>query len=203
MIVKILEQSLVIILIVGRWILPRGYVSREKLSDMLLAYVGMSADMLDFLREGIENEQVQCEDGVLSIVILLVFSLSLFQFPIGLNLFIDKKNAEERKEEIGTIFATMLMQDGPFLIVRLYLLANRNRYNMGDSTDRIFFAIKNILVLLLQMYRLFILWKGKRDEGISNSRKRRASSTVQQDQNEQLHTNFSDAEMHTTLETES
>ena len=131
---------------------------------MLLAYVGMSADMLDFLREGIENEQVQCE--VVSIVILLVFSLSLFQFPIGLNLFIDKKNAAETREQTWTIFATMIMQDGPFLAVRLYLLTNPQMDNsVKDSTDRIFFAIKNALVLLLQMYRLCILWNSRHGRG--------------------------------------
>ena len=31
------KQCLVIILVLGRWMLPKGHMSRERLSDMLLA----------------------------------------------------------------------------------------------------------------------------------------------------------------------
>ena len=83
------KQCLVIILVLGRWMLPKGHMSRERLSDMLLAYVGMAADILDFITEAIEDTKVKCsEDRTLLAIVLIVYSLSLFQFALGLNMFI-------------------------------------------------------------------------------------------------------------------
>lgn len=36
---QILEQMLLVVLIVGRWLLPKGDISREQLSQILLAYL--------------------------------------------------------------------------------------------------------------------------------------------------------------------
>ena len=36
---QILEQLLLVTLIIGRWILPKGDISREQLSQILLAYL--------------------------------------------------------------------------------------------------------------------------------------------------------------------
>jgi hypothetical protein len=48
------------------------------------------------------------------------------------------------------------MQDGPFLGMRLYLLIHFNVINQM----MIFFTIKNILVILLQLYRMSIVCWG-------------------------------------------
>ena len=49
--------------------------------------------------------------------------------------------------------ATVVMQDGPFLTMRLYLLAVEDAVNHM----MIFFTCKNMLILLLQMYRLLVV----------------------------------------------
>ncbi len=38
-IVQVLEQLLLVVLIIGRWLLPKGDISREQLSQILLAYL--------------------------------------------------------------------------------------------------------------------------------------------------------------------
>ena len=44
---KILEQMLLLILIIGRWLLPKGEITREQLSQLLLVYIGMAADIIE------------------------------------------------------------------------------------------------------------------------------------------------------------
>ena len=141
-------------------------MSRERLSDMLLAYVGMAADIFDFITEAIDDTKVKCsEDRTLLAIVLVVFSLSLFQFALGLNMFIYKKNSNEVGEEVWSILVTMFLQDMPFLTIRLYLLTTSDDWmeTLNDAFKRQFFAIKNVLVLLLQMYRLCILWRFNRN----------------------------------------
>ena len=146
--------------------LPRGHMSRERLSDMLLAFVGMAADILDFITEAIEDTKVNCSgDRTLLAIVLIVFSLSLLQFALGLNLFIYKKNSNEVGEEVWSILVTMFLQDIPFLTIRLYLLTTSDDWleTLHDAVNRQFFAVKNVLVLMIQMYRLCILWRFNRN----------------------------------------
>lgn len=55
--------------------------------------------------------------------------------------------------EVFQILVTLLMQDGPFLILRLYLII---QYNV-TSEMHIFFTCKNAIVSILLVYRLCIL----------------------------------------------
>lgn len=41
--VTLIEQFLMLILIVGRWMLPKGDLTRDQLSQLLLVYIGMFA----------------------------------------------------------------------------------------------------------------------------------------------------------------
>jgi len=43
-----IEQSMMIMLIVCRWMLPRGRIDRKSLSQLLIMYSATSADILDF-----------------------------------------------------------------------------------------------------------------------------------------------------------
>ena len=126
----------------------------------------MAADILDFITEAIEDTKVKCnEDRTLLAIVLIVFSLSLFQFALGLNMFIYKKNSNEVGEEVWSILVTIFLQDMPFLTIRLYLLTTSDDWmeTLNDAFNRQFFAVKNVLVLLLQMYRLCILWRCNRN----------------------------------------
>ena len=46
--VLILEQVLLLILIIGRWMLPKGKLTHNQLSQLLLVYIGTAADIVEF-----------------------------------------------------------------------------------------------------------------------------------------------------------
>lgn len=43
---KVGELGVVVLIILGRWLLPRGQLTRDQLSALLLGYIGMGADIL-------------------------------------------------------------------------------------------------------------------------------------------------------------
>lgn len=165
-----LEQLLLLVLIVGRWLLPKGHLSRNQLSQLLLVYIGMAADILEFSGEKLEEEAVFC-DLMLIMIILALWSWSLLQFTLVLTSVLARKtrnfapaNLGENicelfckcgccANEIWSLLLTMAMQDGPFLAMRLYLIIDRGVFNQM----MIFFTIKNIMILFLQLYRIAIL----------------------------------------------
>lgn len=51
-----LHQVLLILLIIGKWLLPLGGgVTREELSQLLLIFVGTAADILEFTSETLSD----------------------------------------------------------------------------------------------------------------------------------------------------
>ncbi len=54
---KFCEIGLMLFIILGRWMLPRGSITRDQLSMLLLEYVAIAADILE-LFEAFEDEQV-------------------------------------------------------------------------------------------------------------------------------------------------
>lgn len=55
--VKTLEQILLLILIIGRWMLPKGKLSHNQLSQLLLVYIGTASDIVE-LFEAFKEEEV-------------------------------------------------------------------------------------------------------------------------------------------------
>ena len=151
------------LLVGGRWLLPKGKMSREKLSNILLAYIGMAADILEFYSEGVRTEQIRCEETVV-LVILCLWAISLIQFSLQLGHGASRRSKSLshvneslcqrlRNGNVLAIIVIILMQDGPFLVTRLYLII---QYNILDQ-GLLFFTFKNFLIVLLQAYRLWIL----------------------------------------------
>ena len=56
--VRLLEQILLLILILGRWLLPKGKLTHDQLSQLLLVYIGTAADIVEFF-EAFNEEQVR------------------------------------------------------------------------------------------------------------------------------------------------
>ena len=53
--VLVLHQLLLFILIIGRWLLPTGEgISRDELSQLLLVFIGVGADILEFVTETVK-----------------------------------------------------------------------------------------------------------------------------------------------------
>ncbi|XP_077997306.1 transmembrane protein 26-like [Glandiceps talaboti] len=189
-----LQQLLLGLLILGRWMLPKGDITRDQLSQLLLVYIGMAADILEFSVETLKEDALQGE-WALMYLILGIWSWSLLQFCLVLtatkarkprmarssssNLFLPFASRCEGgcqlwcESEVWAIIASIVMQDGPFLTMRMFLLIH---YEVV-SHMMVFFTCKNSLVLLLQLYRLAVLYLEKHPRG-GKSPSRRQSTDI-------------------------
>nr|XP_039263457.1 uncharacterized protein LOC120339405 [Styela clava] len=174
--ILLLHQVLLFVLVIGRWLLPKGEITREQLSQLLLVFIGVGADILEFVTEtldGDELDQTSCS-SVLHYVIYGVWSWSLLQFTLVLTASKSRKtrvgfeSAHAIEEQSGTgccgnslfasadlwgILVTLFLQDVPFLATRLYILIV---YDLKHQM-MIFFTGKNALVVILQVYRIIVL----------------------------------------------
>lgn len=78
----IVELSFMFIIILGRWILPKGNISHSALSQLLLVYLSLASDILDLLT--LFGEQEIYLSLPMVRVVLTVFSLCMFQFAFNL-----------------------------------------------------------------------------------------------------------------------
>ncbi|TWW78324.1 transmembrane protein 26-like isoform X2 [Takifugu flavidus] len=161
-----LHQILLILLIVGKWLLPLGGgVTRDELSQLLLIFVGTAADILEFTSETLSDIKWRESSPQLVHIILAVWTWSMLQFPLHLAVVNSKpgREAEEglqdeslwhkHSTDIWSIVEVLFIQDGPFLVVRLTVMT----YYEVFHQMLVFFAIKNFLVIILNLYRLFVL----------------------------------------------
>jgi hypothetical protein len=44
---RILEQTVLVVLILGRWLLPKGKLTRDQFSQLMLVYLGMASDIVE------------------------------------------------------------------------------------------------------------------------------------------------------------
>ena len=168
------------IIIIGRWLLPKGKISRSALSQLLLVYLSLASDMIDLLSIFQEDKVIRNPQMVYSI--LAVFSWSTFQFSLNLvatrgrnfrtepdimnqDLKIHLKDLSGSNgpnpikktcmnicgSELPSIFITILMQDLPFFILRVIAVVHFE----VQSYTTIFFTCKNLFILFLQVYRLW------------------------------------------------
>ncbi|XP_022089043.1 transmembrane protein 26-like isoform X2 [Acanthaster planci] len=178
----ILLQLMMFILIIGRWLLPKGKLSRDQLSQLLLVQFGMAADILELLSEGLSADFVNTQ-GVLWV--LSVWSWSLPQFTLSLTVTRTRKprcsprleaqvsSREERNyyryrelccaTEMWSIFLTLFMQDVPFLMLRLYIIFS-GIVKSTVTTQAVFFSCKNVVIILLQLYRVGVILSENREE---------------------------------------
>ncbi|XP_062987709.1 transmembrane protein 26 [Elgaria multicarinata webbii] len=160
-----LHQTFLLILIIGRWLLPiGGEITRDQLSQLLLMFVGTAADILEFTSETLEIENVR-NKHVLVYVILAVWTWSMLQFPLDLAVqqvdccpSVSSKRVFRlllcrHSADLWNIGIGLFIQDGPFLIVRLILMG----HFQVITQMLVFFTAKNILSVMLQLYRLVVL----------------------------------------------
>ncbi|KAK6175640.1 hypothetical protein SNE40_014051 [Patella caerulea] len=163
---RVIEQFLLLMLIVGRWMLPKGPLSHDQLSQLLLVYVGTAADIVEFY-EAFSEEQVKY-NRFLCYIILGIWTTSLLQFSLVLTATRARRDqsgvpsAHVNRESEGTeccnpeiygIVISILLQDLPFLVIRMLLIF---RYKVVSYTN-MFFTSKNTLVIVLLMYRLVVI----------------------------------------------
>ncbi|XP_031142508.2 transmembrane protein 26 [Sander lucioperca] len=166
-----LEQTMLIVLVLGRWLMPKGDMSRDQLSQLLMVYVGLGADILDIF-DTFKEPEVKTNQAVV-IMGLGLFSWALMQFPLVLTQTqLPKGEPPQRSvaglscgpdapssfasccsSEVWSLLLTVGLQDGPFLLYRLYLMVQEQVLNQL----MIFFTCKNILIVLLELYRIFVV----------------------------------------------
>ncbi|XP_010855722.1 PREDICTED: transmembrane protein 26 isoform X3 [Bison bison bison] len=160
-----LHQTFLLMLIIGRWLLPIGSgITRDQLSQLLLMFVGTAADILEFTSETLEEENVR-NSPALVYSILVIWTWSMLQFPLDLavqNVVCPVSMTTrgfsirffcQYSADLWNIGISIFIQDGPFLVVRLILMT----YFEVINQMLVFFAAKNFLVVVLQFYRLVVL----------------------------------------------
>ncbi len=161
--VNAIEHTMLLLLIISRWLLPKGDITRDQLSQLLFVYIAVASDIMEL--HTLFEERPVLNNILLTHCIMAVWTLSLIQFTLVLTATKEKKAESEDdpgrgccetvccESEVWSILITVFCQDGPFLAVRLYSLA---KYHIKSYTT-IFFTSKNILVILLQFYRMVVL----------------------------------------------
>nr|DBA15179.1 TPA: hypothetical protein GDO54_004426 [Pyxicephalus adspersus] len=160
-----LHQTFLLLLIIGRWLLPIGAgITRDQLSQLLLMFVGTAADILEFTSETM-NVVVVRKNIILIYSILGIWTWSMLQFPLDLavqNIGCQQGSSSKRwlcllfcrySADLWNIGISLFIQDGPFLICRIILMAHFDVVNQM----MVFFGAKNTLVVILQLYRLVVL----------------------------------------------
>jgi len=224
------ELSTMFVMIGGRWLLPRGDISRDQLSALLLEFISIAADILE-LFDILTEDAVKYNEQVFYAVLTL-YSWSMCQFilvttatageeEVQLNKnkvapedpmaaynkqivnqraktavrrkYIEKLEEQQQRQraltdpktrgkgrkantdtpqgvtlnvvgdtearklsvhgDIYGILSSIVMQDGPFFILRVYLLI---QYNINNDL-LVFFICKNAITLTLMVYRLCVL----------------------------------------------
>ncbi|GFR80290.1 transmembrane protein 26 [Elysia marginata] len=76
-IIFILENCLVFLLILCRWLLPKGEITRDQLSQLLFVFIGMASDVMELFQ--LFEEDKILNDKYMTYVILTVWTISLCQ----------------------------------------------------------------------------------------------------------------------------
>lgn len=173
--VIIMEQLFLYLMILSRWFLPRGEITRNELSQLLFVFIGIASDITELFAL-FEEPAVRLSTD-LTYAILSIWSISLLQFTFVLTATHSPKKTrpvlaqrsgsatEEEtpmeknlikaffQTEVWSICVNFLLQDGPFLAVRLYVMIEFKVLTYSI----IFFTAKNALLVMLLVYRLSVL----------------------------------------------
>ncbi|CAF4545899.1 unnamed protein product, partial [Didymodactylos carnosus] len=130
--------TLLLVLIIGRWLLPVGKtMTRDQLSQLLLVYIGTAADIIE-LFEAFKETGVQRNFTIIHLI-LSAWSVSLLQFTLVVTSTKTRKIRDSSQSsdkvidecftcllfwetELWALSTTILLQDGPFLCLRLGLI---------------------------------------------------------------------------------
>ncbi|XP_056400488.1 transmembrane protein 26-like [Hyla sarda] len=171
-VLQISEELTILVLVIGRWLMPRGNMSRDQLAQLLLMYLALGADILDILElikePSVKNKKTTTVAG------LCLFSLAIMQFTLVLTQTWSPSSPEIKdnehlqslsevkncilsqccQSEVWSVIIMVGMQDGPFLIYRLYLVTVQKVFNRSIF----FFIYKNMLAVIIQVYRVVVFF---------------------------------------------
>ncbi|XP_061164157.1 transmembrane protein 26-like [Saccostrea echinata] len=161
---SILQQLLLFVLVIGRMILPRGHLSRDELSQTLFIFIGSGSDVMEFFV--VFEDPVFYTNTGLKYATLIIWSISLLQFifviavakgpkRFRLGTIVDEKESEHKNfgAELWGLLISITFMDGPYFALRIYAITVHKVLSFGI----LFFTCKNVLMLILLFYRLFIV----------------------------------------------
>uniref|UniRef100_A0A8C5MY36 Transmembrane protein 26 n=1 Tax=Leptobrachium leishanense TaxID=445787 RepID=A0A8C5MY36_9ANUR len=67
-----MEQLMILVLIVGRWIMPKGQMTRDQLAQLLLLYIGLGADILLIVGRWIMPKGQMTRDQLAQLLLLYI-----------------------------------------------------------------------------------------------------------------------------------
>ena len=168
--------------------MPSQEISRDELSNLLMVYLGMGSDIMELLV--LFEEDYVLVDDIAIYATLVVWTVSLLQFTVVLTTTSKGKKSADMEDQsdgnapskctccasdIWSICLTMFMQDGPFLALRLYIIVK----NRTLSYTILFFTLKNLLMLMIQTYRLFVVGCCHKDSN-RNETKQKNTKTLKE-----------------------
>lgn len=168
-----IEVTMMFIVILGRWIMPKKGITRSELSQLLLVYMSLASDIIDLL--SVLQEQKIYTNSHIVYATLSIYSWSLFQFTLNLvaargrpNITItgemssaklenETKTKNALNNELINVLITLCMQDLPFFILRTYCVF---KFKIVSYLF-LFFLFKNSIIFSLQFYRLIAILMDK------------------------------------------
>ena len=170
-----LELSLLLLIIVGRWVLPKGVTSRSNLSQLLLVYMSVASDIVDLLT--IFNEEQVLFSQRMLLATLIVLSWSLLQFATNVTAT-GKHQRSAHTDSFRTTLQKSRRRRGIFILYPMQRLFENDAWYLYElnlmscsaiqlalrlvavikfnvrSYSTLFFTCKNGIILFLQFYRL-------------------------------------------------
>ncbi|XP_067941583.1 transmembrane protein 26-like [Watersipora subatra] len=151
-------QALLFVLVIGRWLLPKPKsLTNDQKAQLLLVNIAVAADILELFELLKEDEVIKRFELVCAV--LFVWTGSLLQFGI-VSTAINEKGSMCFKSEMWSLFTLLCLDDLSFLLLRLTCMSNFG----VRSYNSYFFIGKNILVLLLDVNRIYSLFHEMRKE---------------------------------------
>ncbi|CAF5180844.1 unnamed protein product [Rotaria magnacalcarata] len=169
-----LELSLLLLIIIGRWLLPKGVISRSNLSQLLLVYMSIASDIVDLLT--IFNEHQVLSSQRMLVATLVVLSWSLLQFVT--NMTPVSKNTCSRTSDNFRLSIKRRQRRRMFFLYPMQRLFENDEWYLYElnlmscsalqlalrlvavikfevrSYSTLFFTCKNGIILFLQLYRV-------------------------------------------------
>ncbi|KAJ8706563.1 hypothetical protein PYW07_012641 [Mythimna separata] len=167
---KVATEKVLVLLTLAIW-----SWSLMQFTVVLMATKSTAADIIEFF-DSFKDEKVATEK-VLVLLTLAIWSWSLMQFTVVLTATKSRKSrgTANRSDinsracccsiEVCAIMMNIALQDAPFLAFRLLIICHYKIINYMNM----FFTCKNTLVILLQIYRLYVLHLETVDEGNGGS----------------------------------
>lgn len=156
------------VIIFTRWLMPRIDLTTEQLSQLLVAGVAMSFDIVE-LQDNIQNEDLRNTE-TLAYLILFFTSLSLLQLLQLSEALAERVVSSWRWEMFWTVYG-IVCQEIPFLIIRIYIM-----FISGFEVIQLIFPLKNAFSIVFGIYHMFAIKKTVRKE--NTDEQQRLSSTL-------------------------